>query len=965
MAIPSGYKPLPGSERPQIAGSTLIGPVEGPERIQVTVLLRKRPGSPPLPDLEHWQNTPHNKRKTLSPAEFGETYGAAEDDMDAVLEYLTSKGLRMADKHAAYGRIVVEGTAAQINATFGVTLNLYRTPEREVQHHHYKEREGRPFGDHMNLGEHVHRGFAGPVHVPSKLIGVVTAVIGLDNRRLGGPAGAGTGDPAGANYLLPASSPTAHPPGIAQLYNFPKTAGTGQTIGLFEAADAGAAYLASDIKKFIQNLPPGSTTLLPNLTDILLLGNINNPANVTPPVNTSTYAAVFECTLDISVVAAAAPGANINVYFTDDNEAGWEAFFFRSIFPIAGDNPPSVLSASWIPYLSDDSSKVGLLSNPGSSVSILTGYLQSAAARGITVLMAIGDWGANNLLNYYSPPDTKCHVSYPNCDPWVTSCGGTIIGGISASAPYTFDERTWSDANLASPFDSGPPQPIYDATGGGVSDTFPLPPYQAAAGVLPISKNDGNVRRGVPDVAGMVAMTGLFTAGTGPLSGYGTSAVAPLYAGLVAVINGFLGRNVGFLNPTLYTYGPQICNDIVLGNNDSGNVPDSPFYTADIGWDPCTGLGSIDGIRLLTALTPGPIIVTAIADAGDFGSTCVGSFVDEILTINNSGFSALLISNIVISPSTDFVAPGVTSYPIAVAAGASIDVVIRFQPVSLGVKTAKLTILSNDLFGPHTISLTGTAQAPRLVVAIADNGDFGNVCVGSFADEILILNNSGRCTLSINSITSSSAAFLPPEVLVYPINIGPGNSLPVPIRFVPVSVGSMSATLTVKSDDPSSPQTITVSGNAPSGKLAVTGSTCFGGVKACRCAERTISICNVGDCALHVTSLAFKRKNPHWKLINNPFPATLKAGSCLSVVIRYKATEKCPRCCELVITSDDPTTPVKVLDVMAYTIWRDCHESCDDCRKGCCEKNHKKCGCDDCPDDCCDDCCDDSEEDGG
>src|SRR5271156_3958313 len=109
MAIPSGYKPLPGSERPQIAGSTLIGPVDGPERIQVTVLLRKRPGSPPLPDLEHWQNTPHNKRKTLSPAEFGETYGAAEDDMDAVLEYLTSKGLRMADKHAAYGRIVVEG----------------------------------------------------------------------------------------------------------------------------------------------------------------------------------------------------------------------------------------------------------------------------------------------------------------------------------------------------------------------------------------------------------------------------------------------------------------------------------------------------------------------------------------------------------------------------------------------------------------------------------------------------------------------------------------------------------------------------------------------------------------------------------------------------------------------------------------------------------------------------------------
>jgi hypothetical protein len=90
-----------------------------------------------------------------------------------------------------------------------------------------------------------------------------------------------------------------------------------------------------------------------------------------------------------------------------------------------------------------------------------------------------------------------------------------------------------------------------------------------------------------------------------------------------------------------------------------------------------------------------------------------------------------------------------------------------------------------------------------------------------------------------------------------------------------------------------------------------------------------------------VTIVAFKRKSRHWKLINNPFPATLMPGSCLSVLIRYKATEKCPRCCELVITSDDPDTPVKMLDVMAYTIWNDCgSKNCDDCRRGCCEKHH-------------------------
>ncbi len=99
----------------------------------------------------------------------------------------------------------------------------------------------------------------------------------------------------------------------------------------------------------------------------------------------------------------------------------------------------------------------------------------------------------------------------------------------------------------------------------------------------------------------------------------------------------------------------------------------------------------------------------------------------------------------------------------------------------------------------------------------------------------------------------------------------------------------------MSSNDPAGPRTIRVSGDAPSGTLAVTGSTSFGGVKAHCCAERILSICNVGDCNLHVTSVAFKRKSRHWKLIHNPFPATLHPGSCLNVVIRYKATERCPR----------------------------------------------------------------------
>jgi len=166
-------------------------------------------------------------------------------------------------------------------------------------------------------------------------------------------------------------------------------------------------------------------------------------------------------------------------------------------------------------------------------------------------------------------------------------------------------------------------------------------------------------------------------------------------------------------------------------------------------------------------------------------------------------------------------------------------------------------------------------------------------------------------------------------------------------------LGAKSATITVTSSDPNSPHTITVSGEAPSGKLAVTGSLCFGGVKACCRAERTISICNIGECALHVASVAFKRKNKHWKLVNNPFPATVAPGSCLSVVVRYKATEKVPIASELVITSDDPTTPVKALDVMAYTIWNECgcKQRCDKCRECGCNSQHDCC-CEGQADDC-------------
>ena len=142
-------------------------------------------------------------------------------------------------------------------------------------------------------------------------------------------------------------------------------------------------------------------------------------------------------------------------------------------------------------------------------------------------------------------------------------------------------------------------EPNDGATGGGVSDQFPLPSYQENAGVPPSANSNKNVGRGVPDVAG----------DADPATGYsvridgedtvigGTSAVAPLYAGLVALLNQSLGKPVGFLNPIIYGLSSQsgVFRDITSGNNGA--------YSAGPDWDACTGLGVADGTKLLQALS--------------------------------------------------------------------------------------------------------------------------------------------------------------------------------------------------------------------------------------------------------------------------------------------------------------------------------------------------------------------------
>jgi kumamolisin len=170
-----------------------------------------------------------------------------------------------------------------------------------------------------------------------------------------------------------------------------------------------------------------------------------------------------------------------------------------------------VVTVSWVFVLGDDSSYIGSLTNnpltsSSSIVDWMTFQFKALAAVGVDVFIAQGDWGADNWFplanNPPTVPDGASHVMYPGSDPGVISCGGTVLG--------TSEEWVWGDAYTTSNFGSSNSNRA--ATGGGVSKTFPAPSYQTDAGITGATDSSGAVQsgRGVPDIAGLVALAGFF-----------------------------------------------------------------------------------------------------------------------------------------------------------------------------------------------------------------------------------------------------------------------------------------------------------------------------------------------------------------------------------------------------------------------------------------------------------------------
>jgi kumamolisin len=388
------------------------------------------------------------------------------------------------------------------------------------------------------------RGRIGPLSISEELQGIIRAVLGLDARPVAKPH-------FRQNRKARAGSFT--PPQIAPLYNFPKLTGEGQTVAIIEL---GGGYRTADLNTYFKNLG----LPVPNVTAVSVDGGKNTPGSD----------ADGEVMLDIEVVGAIATGAKMAVYFAPNTDQGFVDAITNAVHDTT--RKPSVISISW--GAPEDSWTQ-------QARDAMNSALQDAATLGVTVTAAAGDDGSTDGAS-----DNQLHVDFPASSPYSLACGGTTLKG---SGTQITSEVVWNEiANKEG------------ATGGGVSKFFPLPAYQKSAGV-PKQGQNNFVGRGVPDVAGHAD----------PVTGYqvrvngqdqvigGTSAVAPLWAALVALLNQQLGKPVGFLNPKIYAAKSGF-RDIITGNNDDSSLG---FYKAGPAWDACTGLGSPNGTALLTALS--------------------------------------------------------------------------------------------------------------------------------------------------------------------------------------------------------------------------------------------------------------------------------------------------------------------------------------------------------------------------
>jgi hypothetical protein len=255
----------------------------------------------------------------------------------------------------------------------------------------------------------------------------------------------------------------------------------------------------------------------------------------------------------------------------------------------------------------------------------------------------------------------------------------------------------------------------------------------------------------------------------------------------------------------------------------------------------------------LSGVGQAPAIEVAPASL-NFGNVRVGQVRDLLLTVRNVGEAQLTVSSITSNNALFSVTSPTGSFNLA--PGASTLVNLRFAPTSAGVKTALLSLNSNDPSLPRVdVALTGTGLAPFIEVTPASLS-FGNIATGESKTLPITVRNTGNTTLNISSITSSDPQFTI-SLLTTNFSLPAGSSVNFNVRFAPTSAGVKTATLSLNSNDPNRPRVdvpMTGTGLAPVIEVTPT-SLNFGELRLAQTKDLTFTIRNTGQATLKVNAI--------------------------------------------------------------------------------------------------------------
>lgn len=479
-------------------------------------------------------------------------HGATDADLAATLAFAARHDLRVVRRSAARREVVVSGTARALQRAFDVELRRF---------------------DHPRGAYHGHDG---PIHVPAPLVEVVRSVLGLDRIPLFHRPTPRAHREAQALHSVRA---------VARAYGVPRGTGLGHRIALLEF---GGGYRVQDLDAFFSM----EGVARPLVRALRVLGARNAPAPMHAMRHLGRSApddqvmCTVETTMDIEVAGAIAPGAAIDVLFAPNDARGYHAAILQALGlgHGAGRQPAAqciaiswgMSEAEWSPH----------------AMQAIEDALQRAFDMGVAVCCASGDHGSRAT----DRPARLARVSFPASSPHVLACGGTSLRLTGDGRVRS--ESAWNSVGLAS--------------GGGMSGVFARPAWQRGvdlrdegdgAWVSPVRDRpfDG---RCVPDVsANADPRTGFAViVGGQTVAGCGTSAAAPFWAGLLAVLGERLGRPVGPIAPLLYRTEFRHALRGLTGGDNKVPGPAVRYFRAHAGWDACTGLGAPRADRLLDAL---------------------------------------------------------------------------------------------------------------------------------------------------------------------------------------------------------------------------------------------------------------------------------------------------------------------------------------------------------------------------